>query len=135
MTYTSRVRYLDPVDPRKIWEIGRRLVLAPADYTVFKYRDYWIADSEQGAWAMLIMYFGPEGTMIDNRFNEAPDAYVELVFDSCTSMDGVQRIHAAWHMALFCETDAYRGRMRFFDPEIGWHKDLPVLVDNSAAGH
>jgi hypothetical protein len=81
MGHTATIRFIDPVDPRTIWDTVLQIVEAPADYEWTRYapggemgRDgCWFAKPEQGANSLAWMYYGPEGaTLDDSEYTDYP---------------------------------------------------------------
>lgn len=114
MGYSTWVRFCDPVDPRDIWRAVRVLVEAPDNY---RWRCYapggdmgrdgcWFAEPEQGANSLACMYYGPEGSLLDDsEYSDPADGwqpsqippagYVEVHMSagySCTD-DLIRRAH------------------------------------------
>lgn len=102
MTLTTHLRFLDPIDPRDVWEMAKALVNTPDGYE-FEYRSanhpWWPgckyvdlnasihATPGQGADALIWLEYGPEGSLlrVDGEYEDEtppPDAYVELFLDT-----------------------------------------------------
>lgn len=110
MSLDTHIRFLQPVDPRLVWEVMRRVIEAPAGYIwdrhpahdandpVWKYSDnaVWISNGyamhEAGIYDTSLvaatMYYGAEGSMLDDsEYDEGfpaaqipPPAYVHIHF-------------------------------------------------------
>lgn len=130
MTMTTRVRFLDPVDPRTVWERAALLVKAPENYRseVRRQRDgdyLTIADPDQGAEALLLMYSGNDGGRlirdVDGYADDSPPAYVELCFNQPYSCCDSNQ-HDSWVSSLWVWRD-YGGRVLWFRGECcaDWH--------------
>lgn len=103
MTMTTHIRFLDPIDPREVWEMAKVLVNAPKDFEV-KYKaantPWWEgckhvdlnaeirAMPDQGADALIWLEYGPEGSLLRSDWDDEdgeddrPPAYVELFLDT-----------------------------------------------------
>lgn len=81
MGYEAHVRFTEPVDPRVVWEAVRTVVEAPNDYAWARYapggqmgtNGCWFAEPEQGAKALACMYYGAEGSPLDDTEYNDPD--------------------------------------------------------------
>jgi hypothetical protein len=102
MTLTTHIRFLEPIDPRKVWKMACELVNAPKPFEVRKQRrgdpifgsltydnDGMRAVPDQGADALLWMEYGHEGSPLNDTYYDDPDedyrppaAYVELFLDT-----------------------------------------------------
>lgn len=100
MSLDTHIRFLQPVDPRLVWEVMRRVIEAPAGYIwdrhpahdandpVWKYSDnaVWISNGyamhEAGIYDTSLvaaaMYYGAEGSMLDDSEYHGEDAVVNM---------------------------------------------------------
>lgn len=101
MTFTTRVRFLEPVDPREVWEFGKLILNPRGDYQSQIIRqhdgDYLqIAAPDQDVLAMLLVYSGNDGMMLASTGDGTPEAYVEIAFCSNHGVGVYQRDHDLW---------------------------------------
>jgi hypothetical protein len=125
VTIAVAIRFLQPIDPRLVWEFGRDSLDTPENYVFDHHSDYWIAHSDQGLDAMMSMYFGHEGAlMVEERENGEPPAYVELRYtagsggDSPSKLDQLGAIAMIWGRHSMDVVTAY---MRDWRTDIGWY--------------
>ncbi len=112
MTLTTRIRFTEPVDPRHIWERVQAAIGAPDGYTwqrrpandeIWGANPSFVADSEQGAGAWAMMFYGPEGSRLVDAWEEypvgtaPPPAYVEV-----TLINGRRERHPQYLAAITC---------------------------------
>ena len=116
MTLTTHIRFVDPVDPRAVWDAAQEIVGVPNGYhwEVFpanQRREHsglvfpnaeWSAPADQGANALMWMWYGHEGgRLLDDpeepEIEPGPPAYVELCLDTPY---GAAVDHRPWIAAL-----------------------------------
>lgn len=93
MSLTTRVRFLEPVDPREVWSRVLEHIDPPVDYRwshvpvggnpIASCNPLIFAESGQGALAWVYVMYGPDGCRIveDEDWQESdniPPAFVEL---------------------------------------------------------
>ena len=100
MGHTAAIRFLEPVDPRTVWEAARIAVGAPADWTHHGLPDDYppqyitnlLRQSDPcGAAALVTMFYRPEGAPLDDSewdgITDAagqipPAGYLEIQLDT-----------------------------------------------------
>lgn len=100
MGHTASIRFLEPVDPRTVWEAARIAVGAPADWTHHglpaDYPPQYITNLLRqadpcGASALVTMDYRPEGAPLDDSEWDGsdadprqipPPAYVQISLDT-----------------------------------------------------
>ena len=127
MTMTTHVRFLDPVDPRLVWEQAKRIVNAPEPFEV----DHisagqpsfegagWINENAelrahpgQGADALIWLEYGPEGSLLNDSEYEKdrpPAAFVEVCFDQPYSLASYAEHDGFARQLFWCP--GYTGRL------------------------
>ena len=113
MTFTTRIRFTEPVDPRAVWGKVAALVNAPDGYR-WTHRganddvihapnpSLW-ADPDQGADAWARLYYGHEGSLLieDDDGVRCPPAYVEVALDTGIDEHGeYARLHHGYVRAI-----------------------------------
>lgn len=144
MGYTAYVRFTEPVDPRAVWRAVRAIVDAPDSYAWECYapggsmgRDgCWFAHPDQGAHMLACMYYGPEGSALDDsEYTNEPEDWAPSQIPPA----GYVEVHLA---AGYSITDEIIERARRLITVMGvaaairddfdgtWKTVLPELVSN-----
>jgi hypothetical protein len=107
MTLTTKVRFTEPIDPRKVWAQILQLINPPTDYqwshipsggNPIAYRNPLIfAEPDQGSDAWAYVRYGQEGSRLARDDDDTgPDGYAEATFiGSHTDRDRHQTYIAA----------------------------------------
>lgn len=143
MTMTTNVRFLDPIDPRNVWQYMLGLFVPRELQDGFKYEHFsagavWFGDivhdnsgyraePDQGAHALIDLEYGPEGSLLNDAIYAdddgeilCPPAYVEVGFDTPYSCSN-PREHDQWFRVL--EKLSEPGRVYWMRGECcsAWH--------------
>lgn len=125
MSLKTRIRFVDPVDPREVWVRVLEILDPPAGYrwsnvpvggNDIAWRNPLIyAESGQGAAVWAYVMYGPEGSLL--RFDEeddGPDAYVEVSLIS--DWESVE-----YHAHIACALGAWIPVCQKDDIQNEWH--------------
>lgn len=96
MSLDTHIRFLQPVDPRLAWAVMRRVIEAPAEYMwdrhpakqapLYSDNPWWLSNGyamhQAGIYDTSIvaaaMYYGAEGSMLDDSEYQGDDAVVSM---------------------------------------------------------